>query len=116
MDFVCSAESDAVHPFETGVLADPRHVWRECVHAGNLIGYEYDAVVAFAEVHRPAEPAPFREPSAVPIKKLHAIVLPIADDQPFLTIDNEGMRCHELARSILAEFAKLARHSPSRLK
>ena len=92
-------------PFRDGrprpILA-PR---REGVHAGNLIGYENGAVIAFAEVHGPAETAPFREPSAVPVEKLHAIVFVIADDQPVLAIDDNGMRRHELAR-ILAEFAE----------
>ena len=63
---------------------DALAVRREGVHARNLIGDENDSVVAFAEVHGPAEPAPFREPSAVPVEKLHAIVFAIADDQPVL--------------------------------
>jgi hypothetical protein len=50
--------------------------------------------------HGPAEPAPFRGPSAVSVEKLHAIVLPTADDQPVLAIDDKGMRRHELARTL----------------
>ena len=51
---------------------DPCRVRREGVHARNPIGDESDPVVAFAEVHGPAKPTPFRELSAVPVEKLHA--------------------------------------------
>ncbi len=100
------SERDPMSPVERRAApVDPKAVRREGRDARNLIRNQNHSVVAFTEVHGSTQTFPVGQPLPVAIKNLHAVILAIANQEPLLTIDDHGMRGHELLRSG-ADFAE----------
>src|SRR4051794_39365408 len=88
VDVAIRANGDPVCAIRRRAAAvDALAVRRESRDRRDLIGDKDNSIGTLADIHGPAQAAPFRQPSAVRRKDLHAVVLAIGDKQPTLAVD-----------------------------